>query len=343
MTHDTACASGHDRRFLAYFSTIGLGTSLLPGVLWAEWRQAAEITVATIAAAESRGPALLRRTAEADGRRQRSRREQQLEQLHQVKLDNAVAPAMRDFDPVPPGVALELPAKRPTRRSRSLRAMPQNLEELAFLPVSELSRAGATPQGDVGAAPLRDVSAGRLEIRSIAQVRRVAHRGVRAGRRVRIGADDTMVHFARYPVGCRHLLAVKGYKTTWGAGPFRDQVIWKYRCDRGAAAGRRRCNARGKLTLGELAMGDVWFGGTTENPWNVTHGDPVAHRQDPPRQRRPRLVGFAIGSETAAPSPRQRHTQWRHRTSSTFGRVPRTPGRWHCHGRWTSSGPSRAR
>ncbi len=73
------------------------------------------------------------------------------------------------------------------------------------------------------------------------------------------------------PWGAKDLLAVRGYKTTWGAGPFRNQVI-----DTDATV-VQRLDAAGavlvaKLALGELAQGDIWFGATTKNPWKVDQG-----------------------------------------------------------------------
>ena len=116
MSDDVQSVTGHDRRkFLAYFSTIGLGTTLLPGVLWAKVADGAEITVASIACAEE--VAGLKFTDEQrqqmlDGLKSQ---EQQVEALHQIPLDNSVPPAIL-FDPVPPGVTLPMLVKHESRR-----------------------------------------------------------------------------------------------------------------------------------------------------------------------------------------------------------------------------------
>ena len=73
------------------------------------------------------------------------------------------------------------------------------------------------------------------------------------------------------PFGVKDLFSAKGYKTTWGAVPYKDQTL-----DEDAAV-VERLRAAGavllaKLTLGELAQGDVWFGGKTRSPWDVSKG-----------------------------------------------------------------------
>jgi len=124
------------------------------------------------------------------------------------------------------------------------------------------------------------------------------------------------------PWGAKDLLAVRGYKTTWGAGPFREQVI-----DMDATV-VERLDAAGavlvaKLTLGELAQGDIWFGATTKNPWKLDQGS-SGSSAGAASATAAGLVGFSIGSETlgsiSSPSTRCGTTGLR----PTFGRIPRT-------------------
>src|SRR5881227_2666050 len=142
-------------------------------------------------------------------------------------------------------------------------------------------------------------------------------------------AADAEIKRGRYrgplhgiPWGAKDLLAVRGYKTTWGAGPFRNQVI-----DTDATV-VQRLDAAGavlvaKLTLGELAQGDIWIDATTKNPWKVDQGS-SGSSAGPASATAGGLVGFSIGSETlgsiSSPSTRCGTTGLR----PTFGRVPRT-------------------
>jgi Asp-tRNA(Asn)/Glu-tRNA(Gln) amidotransferase A subunit family amidase len=142
-------------------------------------------------------------------------------------------------------------------------------------------------------------------------------------------AADTEIAAGKYrgplhgiPWGAKDLLAVKGYPTTWGAGGFEHQMI-----DEDATV-VHRLDAAGavlvaKLTLGALAMGDVWYGGRTRNPWNTEQGS-SGSSAGPASAVAAGCVGFAIGSETlgsiSSPSTRCGTTGLR----PTFGFVPRT-------------------
>src|SRR5207248_8107711 len=122
--------------------------------------------------------------------------------------------------------------------------------------------------------------------------------------------------------GAKELLAVKGYRTTWGAGGFEKQMI-----DEDATV-VQRLDAAGavlvaKLTLGALAEGDKWFGGRTRNPWNPAQGS-SGSSAGPGSATAAGCVAFSIGSETlgsiSSPSTRCGTTGLR----PTFGLVPRT-------------------
>ncbi len=121
------------------------------------------------------------------------------------------------------------------------------------------------------------------------------------------------------PYGAKDLLNVAGYKTTWGATPFKSQVFSKN------AEIINRLEAAGavlvaKLTLGALAWGDVWYGGKTRNPWDLEQGSSGSSAGSASATVAG-LVPFAIGSETqgsiVSPSTRCGATGLR----PTFGRV----------------------
>jgi Asp-tRNA(Asn)/Glu-tRNA(Gln) amidotransferase A subunit family amidase len=124
------------------------------------------------------------------------------------------------------------------------------------------------------------------------------------------------------PWGAKDLLDTAGIATTYGAEPFRDRVPKK------DSAVVERLNAAGavlvaKLSLGALALNDIWFGGQTMNPWLLEEGA-SGSSAGPGAATAAGLVGFAIGSETGgsivSPSMRCGVTGLR----PTYGRVART-------------------
>jgi Asp-tRNA(Asn)/Glu-tRNA(Gln) amidotransferase A subunit family amidase len=321
-----ASFSGFDRRdFLAMFGTLGLGSTLLPGVLWTRLEAGAEITTATIAAAEEIAGLTFddaQRTMMVENLKRLTRG---LQALHAIPLSNAVAPAVR-FDPVPPGAVLPSGKSQKMRRSRpGARAIPTGDDELAFLPVSELSELVRTRR--LSSVRLTELYLSRLKRYDPVLKCVVTLTEERAMRQAKT-ADDEIAH-GKYrgplhgiPWGAKDLLAVKGYPTTWGTGPFRTQTFEE------DATVVRRLDAAGavlvaKLTLGELAQGDVWFGGQTKNPWKTDQGS-SGSSAGPASATAAGLVGFGIGSETlgsiSSPSTRCGVTGLR----PTFGRVPRT-------------------
>src|SRR5206468_5492768 len=121
------------------FTGVGLSSTLFPGVLWAKLSAGADITVETIASAEEVAGLHFdqaERELMLDGLKQQ---EQRIEALHKVSLANSVSPAIV-FHPLPPGKTISSEPRRPMVRSRvAHRAVPADIDELAFLPVTELS------------------------------------------------------------------------------------------------------------------------------------------------------------------------------------------------------------
>jgi Asp-tRNA(Asn)/Glu-tRNA(Gln) amidotransferase A subunit family amidase len=98
------------------------------------------------------------------------------------------------------------------------------------------------------------------------------------------------------PYGIKDLFATKGIRTTWGAAPYKDVVP---DMDATAVVRMREAGAVlvAKLTTGELAVGDLWFGGRTRNPWNPERGA-SGSSAGPASAAAAGLVGVAIGTET---------------------------------------------
>ena len=123
------------------------------------------------------------------------------------------------------------------------------------------------------------------------------------------------------PWGAKDLLATKGYKTTWGATPYKDQVI-----DLDATVVQRLRDAGAvlvaKLSMGALAQGGVWFGGSTHNPWNVERSS-SGSSAGPAAATAAGLVGFSIGTETLGSIISPAVTNGVTGLRPTYGRVSR--------------------
>jgi len=124
------------------------------------------------------------------------------------------------------------------------------------------------------------------------------------------------------PYGLKDLFAVKGYKTTWGSTPYKDQTINEdaYVYSQLKNAGAVLC---AKLSLGALAYNNKWFGGETKNPWNLQQGSSGSSAGSAASVVAG-LLPFTIGTETlgsiVSPSTRCGATGLR----PTFGTVSRS-------------------
>lgn len=322
--HASPSASSLDRRgFMAYFSALGLGGTLFPGVLWARAQQV-EITREIVAEAEK--VAGLEFTDEEREMMLRGLNGnlQAYEALRAQSIPNDVAPAVH-FDPQLPGTEHGI-EDRPFRRSRPGRVVrPGTLEEVAFWPVTMLSELVRTRQ--VSSEELTRMYIDRLErhgptleaVITITRERALAQ-AREADREIAHGRYRGPLH--GIPWGAKDLLATQEYPTTWGANPYQTQEF-----DYDASV-VRKLDAAGavlvaKLTLGALAMGDYWYGGRTRNPWNLEQGSSGSSAGSAAATVAG-LVAFAIGSETlgsiVSPSTRTGATGLR----PTFGRVSRS-------------------
>ena len=308
---------------MAYFSTTGLSATLLPGALYALAQEQQTVTKEMVAQAEK--IAGLEFTDEERDQIARSvgGRVRNYEQIRALNMPNAIPPALQ-FEPLLPG--MKLPTERkPMRYTRDNARRPANLEEVAFWPVTKLAELVRTRQ--VRPSELTEMYLTRLkrhDPRLFAVVTLTEERA-----RAQAAQLDEELARGRYrgplhgiPWGAKDLLAVKGYRTTWGASPYQDQVF-----DYDATV-VERLDAAGailiaKLTLGALAQGDRWYGGMTRNPWNTEQGS-SGSSAGPGSTTAAGLVGFAIGTETqgsiVSPATRNGVTGLR----PTFGRVSRS-------------------
>ncbi|MES2691985.1 MAG: amidase [Verrucomicrobiota bacterium] len=249
----------------------------------------------------------------------------QLPSLRASPIPNDVFPALT-FDPRVAGVSP--PAGLVTRVSLpvgavSTRQVPAD-EDLAFLSIAELS--ALLHARIVTSRQLTELALARLKKYDPilqAVVTLTAERALKqadaADAELKAGKWRGLLH--GIPWGAKDLLAVRGYPTTWGATPFKDQVI-----DTDAEVVRRLDEAGAvlvaKLALGALANGDNWFGGQTKCPWNLGAGS-SGSSAGPCAAVSAGLVPFAIGSETlgsiVSPCTRNAVTGLR----PTYGRVSR--------------------
>ena len=243
--------------------------------------------------------------------------------IHDFSLENKIPPALV-FNPIPPGFQPDLQS-RPVQWPIPVKvSMPEDINELAFYSVAELSALIRNRQ--ISSMELTRFFIERLEKYSdtlqclVTLTPEVALEQARmADEEISQGGYRGPLH--GIPYGIKDLFAHPDYPTSWGAMPFKDQVI-----NEKAAVIRKLEDAGAvmvaKLTLGALAMGDVWYGGKTRNPWNMEQGSSGSSAGSAAATAAG-LLPFAIGTETwgsiVSPSNRCGVTGLR----PTFGRVSR--------------------
>lgn len=245
------------------------------------------------------------------------------EKIRSVKLENSVPPSLY-FNPIPQGHKIEK-TKKPFKYSKIKNLkVPKDPEELAFLPVTHLS--ALIKERKITSLQLTKLYLERLKkygpkLECVVTLTEelALEQAKKADEEIAKGIWRGPLH--GIPWGVKDLFSTKGYKTTWGTPPYKDQVI-----DEDATVVRKLREAGAvlvaKLSLGELAWGDVWFGGKTKNPWNLNQGSSGSSAGSASATSAG-LVPFAIGTETwgsiVSPSTRCGVTGLR----PTYGRVSR--------------------
>jgi Asp-tRNA(Asn)/Glu-tRNA(Gln) amidotransferase A subunit family amidase len=310
------------RQFFEYFAAIGITSAVLPACRPGEVEEKSEITVETIEAAEK--IARIELTSEERKKivKRLNRNLKTYRDLREKKIDNSTNSALV-FNPIPPGMKFPM-EKKPFKHSVAKVKKPAQIEDAAFYSVLQL--AALLKTGQITSTDLTRMYLKRLKrydpiLKFVTNLTEelALEQAKKADEEIASGKYRGPLH--GIPYGAKDLLAVKGYKTTWGAAPYKDQVI-----DRDATVVERLEDAGAvllaKLTLGALAQGDVWYGGKTRNPWDPEGGS-SGSSAGPASATAAGCVAFSIGSETngsiISPCDRCGVTGLR----PTFGRISR--------------------
>jgi Asp-tRNA(Asn)/Glu-tRNA(Gln) amidotransferase A subunit family amidase len=241
-----------------------------------------------------------------------------------VAIESTVAPFSR-YDSVLPGQHAGPQQDRFIRSNRDPGPLPSNDADIAFSPVTHLSR--WIEQRKLTSERLTHIYLHRIEqfdakLRCVITLTRdlALAQAKKADAEIAAGKYRGPLH--GIPWGGKDLLDTAGIPTTYGAEPFSNRIpaqnatVVQRLHDAGAVL-------LAKLSLGALALNDIWFGGQTMNPWLLEEGA-SGSSAGPGAATAAGLVGFSIGSETGgsivSPSMRCGITGLR----PTYGRVPRT-------------------
>lgn len=288
------------RSFLSYFSGIGLSSTLMPGLLWGCMQESdvQEVNLEmTRTAAQLAGLDFSDEELEmmVDGVNQSLRR---FEEIRSISIENAVMPPLH-FSPLVPGMEFDRVDGFFRSGGRSPVTRPSDLDDVAYWPVMDLAQ--LIESGQVRPSELTEMYISRIKRHNPAlncvvnlTESRASMLAERADAEIADGRYRGPLH--GIPWGAKDIISARGYPTTWGAAPFEHQSF-----DVDATVVERLDEAGAilvaKLTTGELAFGDNWFGGRTNNPWNPEQGSSGSSAGSGAATAGG-LVGFAIGTDT---------------------------------------------
>jgi len=246
------------------------------------------------------------------------------EAMRKFPLSNSVWPAIQ-FNPIPVGFKPDTKRKKFKLSPISKVKLPDKMDDLAFCSVRELGELIKSRQ--ITSEKLTRFYLDRLKkygpklecVVTLTEDLATAQ-AKRADAEIASGHYRGPLH--GIPYGAKDLLATKDIRTTWGAAPYTNQVfnsdatVIKRLEDAGAVL-------IAKTTLGELAMGETWYGGMTRNPWNLKEGS-SGSSAGTCAATSAGLIPFGIGTETlgsiVSPCDRCGVTGLR----PSYGRVSRT-------------------
>ena len=220
------------------------------------------------------------------------------EALRKIDLTNDIAPALV-FNPMPAGFVMPTGVNSLKQSPVAGTKLPANRDELAFYTVAQLGELIRTKQissEDLTKFFLNRLKTGGPHLFNVITLTEdlALTQAKRADADLKAGKYHGPLH--GIPYGAKDLLAKTGYKTTWGSVPYKDQTINLDATviQRLEAAGAVLC---AKLAVGELAMGDVWFGGMSRNPWKPETGSSGSSAGSASTVSAG-LLPFALGTET---------------------------------------------
>ena len=241
--------------------------------------------------------------------------------IRKLEIPNSVSPAL-NFNPIP--VGFQFPDKVSSFKQElfSNVAEPVNKQDLAYYNIRELGwllknkKISSVELTRFFIDRLKKYDASLLNVISYTE-ERAMKQAAKADAEIKAGKYRGVLH--GIPFGAKDLLATIGTKTTWGSVAYKEQTL-NYDATVITRLEEQGAVLIAKTTLGELAMGDVWFGGKTKNPWNLKRGSSGSSAGSASAVAAGCLP-FAIGSETlgsiVSPSTECGTTGLR----PTFGRV----------------------
>jgi Asp-tRNA(Asn)/Glu-tRNA(Gln) amidotransferase A subunit family amidase len=243
--------------------------------------------------------------------------------MHQLSLPNSVPLSLWQTAILPNMTFAKTQNNIPWKTK--ITALPQNINDLAYYNIDQLAYLIRTKK--ISSLKLTQFYIDRIKkwgdtLQCVISLQEdIAYKQAKqADEEIAAGKYRGLLH--GIPYGLKDLFAIKGTKTTWGAAPYKNQVI-----DEDAFVYTQLKNAGAvlvaKFTLGALAMGDYWYGGRTKNPWNLNYGSSGSSAGSASATVAG-LVPFAIGTETwgsiVSPSTTCGATGLR----PTFGSISRT-------------------